>query len=653
MAFQTKILEMGPPDSIYSYPPPSRPLFNLPPVAKSVISHFQGLVVQNHPLAQRSERTPTDATKSLPLVAPQDRSKRRPEDGDLRLKAVYVTAPDREEYDKNIASLRDQARKEREEKEKLGAQLEHLQKQFEEAQRMTEQREAQINEWMKQQAEANVARIQEPGPVDEDEEMEEEEQIQAQLDLERSSHAREKEVYEKVIATQKADIAALVARTRRPPGARTDPPQAPFPPGPPVLVPRFVSKETREQRRTKVVRGNGRPLPSTSLRPAPAESEEDNEEDTVEGLLSALNLDDPACVAMLAKAVDAVFQKLGIQAITVASTQREKGRRSRRAPSKRTSDIREQQAKMTREEDLWCKHFIRRVWRHKYSMDTAAEFAAYVPAATKLVERCNDGIEGPAPDQFTLDFSTGYRSSLWNAAIIEKFTVSIQAARRDDPNGWGVPDISDEYISGELFNQLKQSQEAWAKWCPRLLPGTIQMENEAQIAARVKQTDKKRRQRATQNSAKARSSDEPDLVVWEYLKNVLMRLGKDGMSSEEEGVDTSGLAPVPVYFIKLCIWRADPLADYMDLIDKSIPDVKAAKGTPLTPRIRKPSNGLGSSAAPPGLPRKMYDEFWLAEQEEKRPFYVKETLRVSKDAFEFLITVADKGKSRTVDEEDV
>lgn len=149
---------------------------------------------------------------------------------------------------------------------------------------------------------------------------------------------------------------------------------------------------------------------------------------------------------------------------------------------------------------------IRQVWRNKYSTDTAAEFASYVPAAEHLVQRCNDGIAGPPADVFILDFSKGYRTSLWNEAIIQKFTLALQAAHRESSDQWGVSEASDEYVSGEFYNQLKQSREAWAKWQPRLALPALEMETAEEVKSRVEAADQRRRVKGASNAAKHRVS---------------------------------------------------------------------------------------------------------------------------------------------------
>lgn len=131
---------------------------------------------------------------------------------------------------------------------------------------------------------------------------------------------------------------------------------------------------------------------------------------------------------------------------------------------------------------------------------------------------------------------------------------------------------------------------------------------------------------------------------WTFLKTVLTHLQKDGMSSEEEGVVDAGTTFVTVYYVKLCAWRAKKVTEYMDIIDASVAAVKVTKGSDGASRVR--TDGIGSGDATPGMPEKMYDEEWLAEKKVRRPLYVVEELCVSKEAFELMVVVLNKGKGR-------
>jgi hypothetical protein len=132
-----------------------------------------------------------------------------------------------------------------------------------------------------------------------------------------------------------------------------------------------------------------------------------------------------------------------------------------------------------------------------------------------------------------------------------------------------------------------------------------------------------------------------ELQTWEYFRKLLQYLSVGGMSSEEESVEKIGNRTMPVFLVKWCVWREKGITDYLRHIDKAAgnPALWGKRGSRLTPRIDVEEES--TSGVPTGLPRKMYDPTWLAEQEKKRPYFVKEELRVSEEAFELLVLAAD------------
>lgn len=118
---------------------------------------------------------------------------------------------------------------------------------------------------------------------------------------------------------------------------------------------------------------------------------------------------------------------------------------------------------------------------------------------------------------------------------------------------------------------------------------------------------------------------------------MLARLGPEGMSSEEEGVEKVASINVSVFRVKLCVWHAPEISQYFKYIDKEgdNPVVRGNKGSRMLPRIE--TEEVGVSPAPTKLPKKMYDPTWLDRQEISRPAWVIDELQVSREAFELLV----------------
>jgi hypothetical protein len=92
---------------------------------------------------------------------------------------------------------------------------------------------------------------------------------------------------------------------------------------------------------------------------------------------------------------------------------------------------------------------------------------------------------------------------------------------------------------------------------------------------------------------------------------MLERLGPEGMSSEEEGVEKMGNINVSVFRVKICPWRVPEISEYFKCIDREAdnPAIHGSKGSRMLPHIHMEEPGI--SPAPAGLLQKMYSPAWL------------------------------------------
>ncbi|KAJ7084494.1 hypothetical protein C8R43DRAFT_965272 [Mycena crocata] len=448
------------------------------------------------------------------------------------------------------------------------------------------------------------------------------------------------------------EIAAILGRLR-PSNPKTIVPGA-FPPADPVLVPQFITEQTKRARYLETVykrADKGARIPILPLQPAASSSE------TREIPEEVLTFDDQdeQSVAFVTNIVKRVLAEMRITEVQVHEE-----KAAKRGPSKRAMDIKVQQSKLTEGEDILYKlefkinssqRAFREVWRTTFQRVTAAEFSDYQPVSVDKVIACNAGEVGPDEADLTLDFSEGFMSSLWNKELLQRLTSSFLEARSRGPNKYGLPDVSAEYVMGEYYGHLKRSQETWALWQPRYnkLTGTCETANEVKI--RVEAYLKKRqssvngrgaRQRKYKRRVKVVKSlidikierGDVDLESWRFLLRILEHLGVGGMSSEDNGVGEFQGRTTPIFVVRLCPWRAQTVTDYMKLVDQS--GSSMATNIHALPRERSASL-KGTTPAPTGMPRKMYDEAWLANIKEKRPRYYEEELRISEEAFELLV----------------
>ncbi|KAJ7114577.1 hypothetical protein C8R43DRAFT_1138392 [Mycena crocata] len=455
--------------------------------------------------------------------------------------------------------------------------------------------------------------------------------------------AQQEQNHERDLSQKNNEIAAILGRLR-PSNPKTIVPGA-FPPADPVLVPQFITEQTKRARYLETVykrADKGARIPILPLQPAASSSE------TREIPEEVLTFDDQD-EQSVAFVTDIVKRVLADMRITEVQVHEEKA--AKRGPSKRAMDIKVQQSKLTEGEDILYKRAFREVWRTTFQRVTAAEFSDYQPVSVDKVIACNAGEVGPDEADLTLDFSEGFMSSLWNKELLQRLTSSFLEARSRGPNKYGLPDVSAEYVMGEYYGHLKRSQETWALWQPRYnkLTGTCETANEVKI--RVEAYLKKRqlsvngrgaRQRKYKRRVKVVKSlidikierGDVDLESWRFLLRILEHLGVGGMSSEDNGVGEFQGRTTPIFVVRLCPWRAQTVTDYMKLVDQS--GSSMATNIHALPRERSASL-KGTTPAPTGMPRKMYDEAWLANIKEKRPRYYEEELRISEEAFELLV----------------
>ncbi|KAJ6573734.1 hypothetical protein B0H10DRAFT_1963850 [Mycena sp. CBHHK59/15] len=90
-------------------------------------------------------------------------------------------------------------------------------------------------------------------------------------------------------------------------------------------------------------------------------------------------------------------------------------------------------------------------------------------------------------------------------------------------------------------------------------------------------------------------------------------------------------AKVIIYMVKLCIWREPLVVEYLRFVDAQMAMFKQHQRGP-TPSSRIKSGVAGSSKAPCGLPKSLYNREWLKA---KSPAYLKQ-LKISKEAFGLL-----------------
>lgn len=103
-----------------------------------------------------------------------------------------------------------------------------------------------------------------------------------------------------------------------------------------------------------------------------------------------------------------------------------------------------------------------------------------------------------------------------------------------------------------------------------------------------------------------------DLWTWEWLKELLINLGEQGMSSDESDVDNQGRA----YFcVKKLPWRA-PIEGQLTMIDNRRAQEKSElnrRGAVPLMRLRNRNAVFSERPPPQKLPQGVFDKHWLRE----------------------------------------
>ncbi len=99
---------------------------------------------------------------------------------------------------------------------------------------------------------------------------------------------------------------------------------------------------------------------------------------------------------------------------------------------------------------------------------------------------------------------------------------------------------------------------------------------------------------------------------WTFLRNLLLRLNTEGMSSDETVWDERQLKDV--YRVKIVAWRRD-ISEYLNYIDmaRDDPEIFTNRGSkPVERRVRGRQSGRPAKQA---LPRVFYTDDWFTAVE--------------------------------------
>ncbi|KAJ6608086.1 hypothetical protein B0H10DRAFT_2303840 [Mycena sp. CBHHK59/15] len=360
---------------------------------------------------------------------------------------------------------------------------------------------------------------------------------------------------------------------------------------------RWFINQGKRASRYRVIENSSTRIPVIPLHPAPLPSAT-----TAESESAVRPLDGGENQSSIENAVVEALKNLGV--FWTTST----GNKTKKHLTQKQAAIKFQQSSLTKDEDRQIK-----TDDETYNTKTADNFILYTPVPAEDVALCNGGIRGPAIDKYRLDFSEGYRSSKWNEIVIGKLVAKALAALEC----LDLPSVSEEYLEGEIHGQVIRARDAWALHQPRFMKESNRMETQEEAHARANVFRNKRRESVLHRTQKQCKFDKrektitevvelkvltavADLATWKRISEILCYLGVEGMSSEEEDCAAVGEAIIRTYIIKICVWRAPEIADYMRIVDKAAERMRINKGANPAPRC---VTGLeGKAQAPKRLP---------------------------------------------------
>ena len=137
------------------------------------------------------------------------------------------------------------------------------------------------------------------------------------------------------------------------------------------------------------------------------------------------------------------------------------------------------------------------------------------------------------------------------------------------------------------------------------------------------------------------AKDDPDLPMWIWMREVIVMLDTDGMSSEESNMDE--VHKTKVYRVNVQEWRWPELDGYLDIIDNerhvNNSTYKPAGSLPVSQIHSRDENKRSTHKPVYGLPEVLYNSEWLESLDDHE---CKCMLHISSKPFKWLRIHAEK-----------
>ncbi|KAJ7077746.1 hypothetical protein C8R44DRAFT_755078 [Mycena epipterygia] len=283
----------------------------------------------------------------------------------------------------------------------------------------------------------------------------------------------------------------------------------------------------------------------------------------------------------------------------------------------------------------------------KFGVKKYDEFMFHVPVSTEELRN----LVVPGENDWRWDFSEGYNASNWNLILRKRIVALTLGAQSKEM----AASVDPEWLDKQLKKKIQDIRGIWARLRPKL-KANGGLETAAEAADRTAVVLEAQQMRKKSNSAKDRKyhgrilticltieikihEGGKDLEAWKRLFDIVERLDTIGMSSEEEDEAEFNGQPMKIFKVKVCVWRAPEIADYMRFVDKESGLLAEQHNNPGPGKVmRVPVEDVGTSRAPIGLPECMYSSEWL----KKLGRFDYQDLQVSEEEFGMLVAATSR-----------
>ncbi|KAF8574693.1 hypothetical protein K439DRAFT_1624129 [Ramaria rubella] len=228
------------------------------------------------------------------------------------------------------------------------------------------------------------------------------------------------------------------------------------------------------------------------------------------------------------------------------------GRRKQNRTSNRNEELeKEIKSELPEQRTMHLMH-VRNLFKDIFQIEQNSDFIAHESAPAEQVLAHKAGKIQPNPDDLHFDMWHGPETP-WNSIMLDILLQKLVAEK--EKAHWDLPDRSAAYYSTLLEERYIQAKTAWRNGQPKRTD-TGEEETSEDIAARLinerenylkatrtykRQETKFETQIKTTESMVSLKKDAGamEVIMWQWLLDMLKTLGQDGMSSEESDNETN------------------------------------------------------------------------------------------------------------------